>query len=65
MGRAGVDRDTAERAVGHLVGNAIERTYDRHTYEAAKRRAFEALAGLLDLILDPPAGNVVPLNGLR
>jgi len=31
----------------------------------APRSAKNDGRGLLDLILDPPAGNVVPLNGLR
>ena len=26
----GIDRDTAERCIGHLIGNAVEQTYDRH-----------------------------------
>ncbi len=30
----GVDRTTAERCLGHLVGNSVERTYDRHDYAA-------------------------------
>ena len=30
-------------------------------YLDEKRKAFEAVAGLVKLILDPPAGNVVPM----
>jgi integrase len=61
MSRAGVDRDIAERVLGHLVGTAVERIYDRHEYADAKADALVRLASLIDRIVHPPAGNVVPL----
>jgi integrase len=61
MSRAGVNEDHAERALGHVIGG-IRGVYDRHTYEAEKRRAFEALAAQIDRILNPPAENVVTLR---
>jgi integrase len=61
MSRAGVDKDHAERALGHVIGD-IRGVYDRHTYEAEKRRAFEALAAQIERILNPPAENVVPMR---
>lgn len=62
MARAGVRPDIAERVVGHVVGNTVGRIYDRHTYEADKRAALEALARLIADILDPQPANVVPLR---
>jgi integrase len=50
MSRAGVDADHAERALGHVSG-----VYDRHAFEAEKRRAFEALAREVERITSLPA----------
>jgi integrase len=61
MSRAKVPTDYAERALGHVIGGVRE-TYDRYEYLDEKRAAFEALAGLLDLILNPLADNVVALR---
>jgi integrase len=61
MSRAGVPEDHAERALGHLIGG-VRGTYDRWAYLDEKRKAFEALAGLVALILNPPVGNVVKLE---
>lgn len=62
MSRAKVPTDHAERALGHVIGGVRE-TYDRYEYLDEKRQAFEALAGLLELILNPPASNVVAMRG--
>lgn len=62
MSRAKVDADHAERCMGHVIGGVRE-TYDRYEYLDEKRKAFEALASMLDLILNPPANNVVPMHG--
>jgi polar amino acid transport system substrate-binding protein len=51
---------TLERCLGHVMPG-IRGTYDRHEYFDEKRRAFEALAGLIDRILDPQS-NVTPLR---
>jgi len=61
MSRAKVDADHAERCVGHVIGGVRE-TYDRYEYLDEKRKAFEALASMLDMILNPPADNVVPIR---
>jgi integrase len=61
MSRAGVPSDHAERCLGHVLPG-IRGTYDRHEYLPEKRRAFEALAAIVERILDPPAGNVVTLR---
>jgi integrase len=57
MGRAGVPTDHAERCLGHAMG-AIRGTYDKYEYRDEKKRAFEALAGLIERIVNPPADNV-------
>jgi site-specific recombinase XerD len=52
MSRAGVDPDHAERTLGHVVGG-VRGVYDRHEFKEEKRRAFEALAALVERIVDP------------
>jgi integrase len=61
MSRAGVSSDHAERCLGHVM-SGIRGIYDKHKYREEKRRAFEALASLLERITDPRA-NVTPLRG--
>lgn len=60
MSRAGVRPDIAERVLGHIIPG-VEGVYDRHAYVEEKRRALEALAAQLDLILNPPTENAVRL----
>jgi integrase len=62
MSRAKVESDHAERCMGHVIGGVRE-TYDRYEYLEEKRAAFEKLAGLLAVILNPQADNVVALRG--
>lgn len=64
MSRAKVPADHAERCMGHVIGGVRE-TYDRYEYLDEKRQAFEALAALVELILNPPIGNVVILQEAR
>ncbi len=61
MSRAGVDADHAERAIGHVIGG-IRGIYDRYEFYDEKKHAFEALAGQIDRILNPPAATVVPFR---
>jgi hypothetical protein len=61
MSRAGVHADHAERCLGHVIGG-VRGVYDRHGYRDEKARAFEALAALIERIVQPPVKNVVPLN---
>jgi integrase len=63
MGRAGVPIDHAERCLGHVKGGVRE-TYDRHTYLEEMRLAYEKLAALIELIVNPPPDNVVALRNL-
>ena len=44
-----------------LIGG-VRGTYDRYEYLEEKRKAFEALAQQVAMILNPPAGNVVPMT---
>jgi integrase len=60
MSRAKVDSDHAERCMGHVIGGVRE-TYDRYEYLEEKKAAFNKLAALLEVILNPPADNVVSL----
>ena len=60
MSRAGVDPDHAERVLNHAI-RGIRGVYDRHAFYQEKRNALEALASLLDLILNPPASNIIPM----
>ena len=61
LARAGISADIAERVLGHSLPG-LEAVYNHHGYEAEKGAALEALAGLLDRIIKPPAANVVPLR---
>jgi integrase len=60
MSRAGVNADIAERCLGHVIGG-VRGIYDRHEYHAEKALAFEALAALVERIVQPPADNVTQL----
>ncbi len=57
MSRAGVPSDHAERCLGHVIGG-VRGTYDRHEYHREKQLAYEALAALIERIVEPQA-NVV------
>lgn len=61
MARAGVDSDTAERVMGHVI-DGVEGVYNRHKYTDEKASALTRLAALLKTILNPPAKNVLPLK---
>jgi integrase len=56
MSRAGVTVDVAERCLGHVL-TGVRGTYDRHAYFDEKRRALEALAALVDRIINSGADN--------
>lgn len=62
MSRAGINADHAERCLGHVIGG-VRGTYDRHEYHREKASAFEALASQIEIIVDPPQGNIVQLHG--
>jgi integrase len=58
MSRAGINSDHAEQCLGHIIGG-VKGTYDRHSYYDEKARAFEALAALIDRIVNPPSSDNV------
>lgn len=61
MSRAGLQREIAERVLGHVIPG-VEGVYDRHRYVDEKADALKRLAGLIDKILNPPKDNVVDLE---
>ena len=63
MARAGVSPDHAERALGHKI-KGVSGVYNRHSYEAEKLAAFEALSLQVQRIIDPQA-NVLELTRNR
>ena len=60
MSRAGVAPDIAERCLAHAIGG-VRGIYDRCAFYEEKKQAFEALASLIDRIINP-ADNVVVLH---
>ncbi len=52
MSRTGVSSDHAERCLGHVIAG-VRGTYDRHDFYKEKATAFEALAGIIDRIVNP------------
>jgi integrase len=61
LSRADVHSDIAEKCLGHSRGDIIER-YDQHKYIAEMQRAFEKLAALVETIINPPEGAVIPMR---
>jgi integrase len=62
MGRAKVPTDHAEQCLGHVLPG-VRGVYDRYEYHAEKKQAYEALAALIERIVNPQK-NVIPLRGL-
>jgi integrase len=58
MARAGVRPDVSERVLGHVI-KGVEGIYDRHEYRQEKADALRKLAGLIAMIVNPPADNVL------
>jgi integrase len=63
LSRAGIDADTAERCLGHVIGG-VRGVYDRHEYREEKARAFEMLARQIGRIITP-TDNVIPMQDRR
>jgi integrase len=61
MSRARVPSEHAERCLGHVVGNLVRNTYDRHEFYREKQEAYAALASMIERILHPQE-NVTPLR---
>jgi integrase len=60
MARAGVRPDLSERVLGHVI-SGVEGIYDRHEYRQEKADALRKLAGLIAMIVNPPADHVKKL----
>jgi integrase len=61
--RAGVDFEVAERCIGHMPSGLVQ-TYNQHRYMQEMVRAFEAVAALIDRIVNPSSSDVVtPMRG--
>ncbi len=60
--RLGIDRDIAERCLGHTIGNAIERTYDQYPYLDEMGHAFATFARHIQTVVSPPPANVVDIR---
>lgn len=60
MSRAGIRPDICERVLGHVI-TGVAGVYDRHAYIEEKRHALEALASLLERLLDPESETVISL----
>jgi integrase len=60
LARAGVAADVAERCLGHVIGG-VRQVYDRHKYQSEMLAAYEALANLIERIVQPQ--KVVRLQG--
>ena len=52
MSRAGVSSDVAERCLGHTIGS-VRKIYDRHDYVTEMAKAYDALAGLIEQLVNP------------
>ena len=62
MSRARVPADHAERALGHVLPG-IRANYDLYEYRDEKREAFEALAAIIERIVDPAQVVQFPRRG--
>src|SRR5262245_25578503 len=58
LSRAGINSDIAERCLGHALP-AIRATYDRHHFLDEMAHAFEALAALIERIVNPTDAAVI------
>jgi integrase len=64
LSRAGISADIAEMCLGHALGG-VRGTYDRFAYIDEKRKAFEALAALIEPIVHRPKTAVADLASAR
>jgi hypothetical protein len=61
MVRASIRPDISERVLGHTI-KGVEGTCDQHKCDDEKADALIRLAALVETIINPPSGNVVPLR---
>lgn len=53
LGPLGIPHEVAERLLGHAVGSAVSRTYDRHAYDGEQQAAAEKLGRKVISIVPP------------
>jgi integrase len=61
MNSIGVPSDHVEQVLGHAM-DGLKGTYNHYKYFNEKRDALIKLAAKLEMILNPPAGNVLPFS---
>jgi integrase len=61
LARAGIDNNICERILGHAPPDLIAR-YDQFDYIEKMQHAAEALAAQIGRIVNPPAGEVIPMR---
>jgi integrase len=61
MSRASIHPDISERCLGHTIPG-VRKVYDRYEFRVEKAAAYEALAGLIERIVNPQP-NVLPMRG--
>ena len=62
LSRLGVQPHVAERVLGHAYGTKIERTYDRHRYQAEVRQALLLWQAELERVIGGGAPKIVPFR---
>jgi integrase len=60
--KLGINREIAERCLGHTIGTAVERTYDQYPYFEEMSQAFAIVARHLQSLTTPPPQNVVQIS---
>lgn len=58
----GVLPEVAEKCLNHVEQNKIKRIYQRHSYAAEMRQAWQLLGERLELLTNSSANNVVPIT---
>lgn len=64
MAQISVPDHIAERTLGHQL-QGVQAVYNRHPYFEEKSNALRQLAHRIDMIINPPEGNIVAMNARR
>ena len=61
--RIGIDREVAERMIGHTIGSQLEAVYNRDEFFQQMTSAFQRMADHIEQIVSPePSANVVRMG---
>jgi integrase len=63
--RLNIDVDILEAQLAHAKKGAVQKAYDRTTFNDARRRAMQAWADYLDTLKSEKEANVVPMKRAR